>query len=141
MSSWMYGWIEAYSDDAETWFGIVDISLLAPQYYTLFGAIFGVRSDQFRPLAPKRGLPTDASQPVRAAVHDTPEDAYWGHSWVLWHELITQDLDEAGQGLVLHEHYQGPGGDWIEISREIDDDPRSEGKRWQQDAHTYWIDR
>lgn len=141
MSSWMHGWIEAYSDDAETWFGIVDISVIAPQYYALFGAIFGVRSDQFHPLAPKRGLPPDLSQPVRAALQDSLDDTYWGHSWVLWHELMAQDLDEAGQELVLHERFQGPHGDWIEITREIDDDPFVEGKRWQKDGHTYWIDR
>jgi hypothetical protein len=104
-------------------------------------ASFGVRSDQFRPLAPNRGLPPDASQPVRAALQDAPEDTCWGQTWILWHELLTQDLDEAGQGLVLHDRYQGPQGDWIEISREIDDDPLVEGKRWQEDGHTYWIGR
>ena len=64
------------------------------RHYDIFGALAGVRADDVPVIAAPRGLPIDASEPVRNA-HDEELAslgmATWRASWLTLKELLAYD--------------------------------------------------
>lgn len=70
-------------------------------HYDMFGCLFGIKNyANFRPLAPERGIPPDASPTVKKAVaeaerifgRDTPD--FYAETWITWAEIKAIDWNE-----------------------------------------------
>ncbi|NRQ34637.1 hypothetical protein HII36_22770 [Nonomuraea sp. NN258] len=121
MGTDIYGYLEARHPSAdEDWFEWDAWSgaciPLYPLYdgrdYDAFTCLFGVRDRLGRPsVAAGRGLPADASQPVRADYESTArlDPAVHGCTWISWTELRDLDLGRP--------EYQslGPGTGWEHV--------------------------
>ncbi len=95
MGTDIHGWIEIalqpFPEDDKSWVALVDVLFLFWRDYDLFGCLFGVRNyADFRPLAPDRGIPEDASTTVREGFFKEAENP----SWILWSELKAVDWEE-----------------------------------------------
>ncbi|KOU20439.1 hypothetical protein ADK52_26700 [Streptomyces sp. WM6372] len=119
MGTDIYGFIECRWDrwldeDDRSWCGAIDLDhLYNGRSYAAFGALFGVRDTaSFRPLAPGRGLPPDASKEVRAFLEGW--DTAHGTSWITWAELTSADWNELATDVdeCVHEYRRGPDGSW-----------------------------
>ena len=83
------------------WQAAIDLFFLnITRNYDAFGCLFGMRNyANFKPLAPERGLPADASETVRAELDGLaqwPDQAY-GTTWITWAELKAVDWDEPAE--------------------------------------------
>ena len=81
------------------WQAAIDLYFLnITRNYDAFECLFGMRNyANFRPLAAKRGMPSDASETVRAELAQLapwPDQAY-GVTWITWAELKVVDWDES----------------------------------------------
>ncbi|MFD9724245.1 hypothetical protein [Streptomyces sp. NPDC059072] len=104
-------WDRWLDEDDRQWHAAVDIMhLYNGRSYRAFGALFGMRNDAFRPLAPYRDLPPDASKETRAHF----EDWGYGQSWITWAELSAADWDEPAlePNDGIHEHRRNSMGHW-----------------------------
>lgn len=85
-------------DEDSAWHAAIDLFLLNNgNAYDALACLFGVRNSfGFRPLAEDRGLPSDASEGLRAdyapsdGVADVP-----GTTWITWAELASADWQET----------------------------------------------
>ncbi|WP_055479243.1 hypothetical protein [Sphaerimonospora mesophila] len=102
MGTDIYGYIEARHPSAdEDWYDGDAWAVFMPLYplydggdHESFGCLFGVRDRLgWSPAAAGRGLPADASEPVRIEYEDSVriDAAIHGCTWVTWAEL--RDLD------------------------------------------------
>ncbi|MEU6411027.1 hypothetical protein [Microbispora sp. NPDC046933] len=102
MGTDIYGYIEARHPSAdEDWYDWDAWAVSMPLYplydgrdYESFGCLFGVRNRLgWTPVAAGRGLPADASKPVRTDYEESVriDAAIHGCTWVTWAEL--RDLD------------------------------------------------
>jgi hypothetical protein len=77
--------------------------------------LFGVRNDYgFRPLSENRGLPEDASAPVRSCFDSWggPADVF-GTTWITWEELAAADWDATdGDGTLTLREAAGDTTHW-----------------------------
>ena len=86
---------------AAGWQAAIDLFLLnTTRNYDAFGCLFGMRNyANFLPLAAGRGMPSDASETVRAELAQLapwPDQAY-GVTWITWAELAAADWDEPAE--------------------------------------------
>ncbi|MEU0271975.1 hypothetical protein [Streptomyces sp. NPDC006307] len=123
MGTDIHGFIECHRDyrnhEADSfWHATIDVDhLKVPRNYDAFGCLFGVRDNgQFRPVAPVRGLPADASNRVREGQETT---AGRSASWVGWSEIKRVDWDEesAWHDAYVHEYSRDPRGGWQFLQR------------------------
>jgi hypothetical protein len=102
MSTWIYGYMEAArGDDAGDlcWFAHEKLRVIG--WYDLFGCLFGVRNyANYRPVAPDRGIPLDASDAVKQAVAQqqrwagSDSLAFHSPTWISWSEIKRIDWAE-----------------------------------------------
>ncbi|MFV5994779.1 hypothetical protein ACNPQM_20495 [Streptomyces sp. NPDC056231] len=102
-------------DDSSAWHAAFDLySLGVDRNYDAFGCLFGVRNYvNFRPLAPNRGIPIDASETVRAELDRLPwPDQAHSCTWITWAELKAVDWDEMAErpDSRIHEYRDTPHG-------------------------------
>jgi hypothetical protein len=143
----LHGWIEVRTAATATWLPAVWLDVLASRNTDLFGALFGVGSTLFRPLAFARGLPADVSQTVRrdAGVPFTLDgttslhESWWGDTWITWSEILAADPDEPADGLWLFQREPGPLGTPVESWTNLPYDPAQVGRRWEEDGVSYWV--
>jgi hypothetical protein len=117
------GWVEARDVnlkevfDETLWLPLVRIGPLVERNYALFGSLFGARSLAFRPIAPERGIPADASEEVKneyTAKHSAyPEEVLWP-SWITWQEIKAIDWDEITQDRTIwgYEYHKDANGEY-----------------------------
>jgi hypothetical protein len=111
ISAWIEVTFETLPHENE-WITIVHASLLFNRDYDLFGCLFGVKNyANFRPLAPDRGIPKDASITVRNELFKEAENP----SWILWSELKAVDWEEETlyPDDRLHEYHYNENGELI----------------------------
>jgi hypothetical protein len=96
------GWIECrplYPQDSLQWDAVTNLYYLAEgRDYDAFACFFGVKNyARFRPIADRRGVPSDASKEVREEL--APQDPAYvmAPSWVTWAELKAIDWDEPAE--------------------------------------------
>lgn len=93
MGSDIHGWIERSIDGSE-WEPFMDVSHLNRNYDT-FGLLFGVRNyGGFKPIAPKRGIPENASDFVKKEAED--EDSH-SHTFITLEEYNKIDWNAESQ--------------------------------------------
>lgn len=96
-SASLHGYVEFRLLDA--WFEVVNVGVLIPKHYDLFGLLFGVANHaNFSPLFPNRGLPVDCGAQVRADYEACP-DEWFGATWASYEELASIDWDVDAEGL------------------------------------------
>src|SRR5579862_3951621 len=100
MGTNIYGWVEVRSLYVEEplWMAVLQIWPLLERNYLMFGSLFGVRNlAGFRPVAPERGIPADASTEVKqeftADQAEYPAQSHWP-SWISWQEIKAIDWEE-----------------------------------------------
>jgi hypothetical protein len=112
MGTDIHGWVEAkhpYLEDF--WMPLIRIGLLVDRNYGMFKSLFWPKSDLgFRPIAPERGIPADASEQVKSECPDRfsadPNEDAWP-SWITWQEIKAIDWDEGNElGKLWGYHYQ-----------------------------------
>lgn len=115
-------WDRRLDEDDRRWNAAIDLDhLYHGRSYAAFGALFGIRDTaSFRPLAPGRGLPSDASEEARSGYEG------WGAahsaSWITWAELSAADWDEVAADVddCVHEYRRGTDGAWELYGRNSD---------------------
>ncbi|RLB17876.1 MAG: hypothetical protein DRG35_01405 [Deltaproteobacteria bacterium] len=101
MGTDIHGWLEFKSEDE--WEGAFQISNLVDQYYDIFGLLFGIRNALFKPIAPGRGLPSDASLTTRLNWYDWKGTGY-GATWITYNEIKEINWDEEAIDNRIHEY-------------------------------------
>jgi hypothetical protein len=89
------GWVEFRL--ADSWYAAIRPGSIVGRDYDAFGCLFGVRNfAHFRPIAPDRGIPADASLMVQ---HEFKEgERYWHNpTWISWREVREIDIDEPAE--------------------------------------------
>jgi hypothetical protein len=107
MSTHLHGWLEINTINHSTedlWFGVMDISVIVSQSYSIYGYLFGFRHQgTSQPLAPQRGLPDNSSRKVKEDIPIT--ESFVSHSWISYQELephiANLELDEYDWGWQL----------------------------------------
>jgi hypothetical protein len=106
MSTWICGYIEAafrdYAGDL-SWFAHDKLKVVG--HYDLFGCLFGVCNyANFRPVAPDRGIPQDASDEVNKEVANFQRWAegdplaFHSPTWITWSEIKRIDWRQEALG-------------------------------------------
>jgi hypothetical protein len=89
MSTLLHGWIEVNTvqeSNESLWFGIVDITAIAPQNYNIYSYLFGIRKKAgTQPLAERRGFPQDIS--VQSKNTLPSGEGIVGQTWILYQEF------------------------------------------------------
>jgi hypothetical protein len=104
----------------ETWYPMMDASLLIDRNDDAFGCLFGAANRaNFRPVAADRGLPETMSGRVREeaeryAEADSGTGFVWP-SWVTLAEIEQVDWDEPAllPDQRLHQFIRTPSGEWV----------------------------
>jgi len=85
------------------WSGVEELIVLG--HYDMFGCLFGVRNyANFRPIAPERGIPADASPEVKQRVAEILEwfergsTDFYSDTWISWAEIKAIDWEEEALG-------------------------------------------
>lgn len=95
MSTDMVGFVE-FEEHPNHWCAGILIDCIVIGHYDAYGCLFGVKNyAEFRPIAANRGIPFNASMPVREDESQQDEHSY-GHSWITWAEIQAIDWDEQG---------------------------------------------
>ena len=149
------GWIECKTQtmDLETWAAVMALGYVyLGRDYDAFGCLFGVRNDtHFRPIAPDRGVPDDASDQVKGAA-SVP--GLYGQTWISWHDIQQIDWEESAEPVTyrLHTYKRTPSGDLAFIGIHVYDktfeeqvgyDERDwqEGEAWEYDGLLFRVER
>jgi hypothetical protein len=108
------GWVEvihrhAYAKDF--WMPLIRIGPLVDRNSGMFNSLFWPSDGTgFRPIAPERGIPADASEHVKsefATNHSAAPEDIWGPSWITWQEIKAIDWEESTQqGRLWGYHYR-----------------------------------
>jgi hypothetical protein len=157
------GWIEVATEltpQMFVWSAVVRVALLLDRDYDAFGCLFGVTNyADFQPIAPNRGIPTDASEIVQheiASLADVPGALLWP-TWIAWSEVQTIDWDEQTRhpDSRLHRYRREPDGQLTYESKavwsadlaqltghtlaEVTKQPPvwPEGQEWHTDTHVF----
>ena len=108
----IHGFIEVKTGD--TWEAAEDIRDDVQRNYDMFGMLFGVRNYVgFAPIAPQRGIPTDAATKTQQEYQRWDEDAH-SPSWLAYSEIAALNRDEvsASPDERIHEYRQNAAGEW-----------------------------
>ncbi|WP_203832421.1 hypothetical protein [Actinoplanes lobatus] len=103
---------------SEPWTPCMNVSLLVRwPLYCAYGCLFGVRNYQdWKPIAPQRGLPEDVSQQVRNDFDEAAaiDGAVGGETWVGWDELKDLDMSVTApvSGVLIQTWSDGCGTEW-----------------------------
>ncbi len=104
----IHGYLEAY-DRSLGWRAVCDIGMLALRDYETFGLLFGVRRQDYSPIAARRGFPADASRESRQAYQRYARyDDVHSATWVLWKEIAAIDWEAQAR------HFEAQGKRHIE---------------------------
>ncbi len=108
MGADIYGWVEVRQRRTPYWYGIIQISplLVGSGYetYDMLGCLFGVLNyAHFKPIAEKRGLPTDAAAIIQQEAQKWEKTAR-DHTWITWSEIEAIDWEEEGEQEDSREH-------------------------------------
>ena len=102
----IHGWVEFKPEDE--WVGAFQISRLVERDYDVFGLLFDIRNAlDVKPVAPGRGIPTDASFATGWDWDDWKGTGY-GATWITYKEIKEIDWDEEVVDSRIHE-YTGNG--------------------------------
>jgi hypothetical protein len=137
------GWVEICEHGS--WVSVVDISVLVPRSYDLFGCLFGVRNlAQFRPLFAGRGVPADSPHHERTDGAEDIHDA----TWVAYEELVRIDPEEEALApdQRIHEYDVLEDGSevlaskasWSAATADIADQVRAQGEV-RRDSRVYRV--
>jgi len=92
------GWIEVRIPETAgtaVWNGIERIDSYLDRANGMLECLFGIdRGYHFRPIAPARGVPTDASAEVRTEIASWSPAEAEGVEWITWAEIAAIDWDE-----------------------------------------------
>jgi hypothetical protein len=106
------------------WTAIEELSVIG--HYDMFGCLFGVKNyANFRPIAPDRGIPEDASDKVKSRVAErlawAESDSVDFHSatWISWAEIKAIDWREEGleADSRLHQYQRTEDGTLVYVAK------------------------
>ncbi len=91
------------------WIPVIRIGSILGQNYDMFGCLFGIRNHgHFRPIAPMRGIPIDASYEVRGDLKEIADsewrDECYAYTWITWEEIKSIDWEEEAEELDERAH-------------------------------------
>jgi len=91
----IHGWVEV--KEKYGWASVICIDELIWRNYDMFGSLFGVRNYAgFRPIAPNRGFPEDASYITKRDYKGWGIDAH-SATWITWKEIKEIDWEEEAE--------------------------------------------
>ena len=126
MSNDIFGYVEVYNPKRERWLPDLNLGQNIGRNYDMFGSLFGVKNyANFRPIAPRRGLPEDVSEVV-AKASTTRRKGKWSassdnrehnhsHTWISLQEIEAIDWAEPATAADsrLHQYERDEGGQWV----------------------------
>jgi len=91
----IHGWVEV--KEVDIWRAVINIRGIIWRNYDMFGCLFGVRNYAgFRPIAPNRGIPEDASYRTKDDYDKWGLDAH-SATWITWKEIKEIDWEEEAE--------------------------------------------
>jgi len=123
MGTDLYGWVEIKRDQADKyWDATVKAGSVATRNYIMFATLFGTRNaEKFKPIAARRGIPTNAARETYTEFEKWGADAHSPTS-ITWSEIKSIDWnEEAENSIVVYEYKKGKNAELIRCNQFYED--------------------